>query len=296
MAIVVGIKFRTGQKTYYFDPAGEELKDGENVVVETARGIEYGQVAFGNREVKDSEIVPPLKPIIRKSTEKDDQQNAKNISEREKLISVAIEKASLRKLPMKIVDAEYTFDRGKVIIYFTSESRIDFRDLVRELASVFHLRIELRQIYEREDIKLRGALAPCGRPCCCTTFLQEYDKVSIKMAKIQGLSLSPNKISGYCGKLMCCLKYENQYYQETAKKMPKLNTKIKTPDGFGTVIGDDIMRQEVRVLFTNEEGGTEVKTYPLAKLIINHDQLIDDIKSDIEDEGGEKPEDGGVTE
>lgn len=290
MAIVVGIKFRTGQKTYYFDPGSEELKDGDNVVVETSRGVEYGQVAFGNREVKDSEIVPPLKPIMRKATEKDDQQNAKNLAEREKLISVAIEKSAARKLPMKIVDAEYTFDRGKVIIYFTAESRIDFRDLVKELASVFHLRIELRQIYEREDIKLRGALAPCGRPCCCTTFLQDYDKVSIKMAKIQGLSLSPNKISGYCGKLMCCLRYENQYYQETAKKMPKLGTKINTPDGMGTVVADDMMRQEVKVLFTNEEGGTEVKMYPLSKLILNREQLLDDIKSELEDDACGKTE------
>lgn len=288
MAIVVGVKFRTGQKTYYFDPNGEELKDNDNVIVETSRGVEYGQVAFGNREVKDSEIVPPLKPIMRKATEKDDQQHAKNLAERERLISVATEKACARKLPMKIVDAEYTFDRSKVIIYFTAESRIDFRDLVKELASVFHLRIELRQIYEREDIKLRGALAPCGRPCCCTTFLQDYDKVSIKMAKIQGLSLSPNKISGYCGKLMCCLRYENQYYQETAKKMPKLGTRINTPDGMGTVVADDMMRQEVKVLFTNDEGGTEVKMYPLAKLVLNREQLIDDIKSEIEDDGDDK--------
>jgi len=181
------------------------------------------------------------------------------------------------------VDAEYTFDRAKIIIYFIAESRIDFRELVKELASVFHLRIELRQIYEREDIKLRGALAPCGRPCCCTTFLQDYEKVSIKMAKIQGLSLSPNKISGYCGKLMCCLRYENQFYQETAKKMPKLNSQVRTPDGVGTVVADDIIREQVKVRIDGEDGAFEIKAYPLSKLIIDRNQLIDDIKNELEE-------------
>lgn len=283
MAIVVGIKFRTGQKTYYFDPNGIELKDGDNAVMETVRGIEFGKVVFGNKEIKDSEVVPPLKPVIRKATEKDEEQNAKNLAERDRLIGVAVEKVSAHKLPMKIVDAEYTFDRAKIIIYFTAESRIDFRELVKELASVFHLRIELRQIYEREDIKLRGALAPCGRPCCCTTFLQDYEKVSIKMAKIQGLSLSPNKISGYCGKLMCCLRYENQFYQETAKKMPKLNSQVRTPDGVGTVVADDIIREQVKVRIDGEDGAFEIKAYPLSKLIIDRNQLIDDIKNELEE-------------
>lgn len=283
MAIVVGIKFRTGQKTYYFDPNGIELKDGDNAVMETVRGIEFGKVVFGNKEIKDSEVVPPLKPVIRKATEKDEEQNAKNLAERDRPIGVAVEKVSAHKLPMKIVDAEYTFDRAKIIIYFTAESRIDFRELVKELASVFHLRIELRQIYEREDIKLRGALAPCGRPCCCTTFLQDYEKVSIKMAKIQGLSLSPNKISGYCGKLMCCLRYENQFYQETAKKMPKLNSQVRTPDGVGTVVADDIIREQVKVRIDGEDGAFEIKAYPLSKLIIDRNQLIDDIKNELEE-------------
>ncbi|MDD3947104.1 MAG: stage 0 sporulation family protein [Clostridia bacterium] len=283
MAIVVGIKFRTGQKTYYFDPNGIELKGGDNAVMETVRGIEFGKVVFGNKEIKDSEVVPPLKPVIRKATEKDEEQNAKNLAERDRLIGVAVEKVSAHKLPMKIVDAEYTFDRAKIIIYFIAESRIDFRELVKELASVFHLRIELRQIYEREDIKLRGALAPCGRPCCCTTFLQDYEKVSIKMAKIQGLSLSPNKISGYCGKLMCCLRYENQFYQETAKKMPKLNSQVRTPDGVGTVVADDIIREQVKVRIDGEDGAFEIKAYPLSKLIIDRNQLIDDIKNELEE-------------
>lgn len=284
MAIVIGIKFRTGQKIYYFDPNGIEFQEGDNAILETARGIEYGKVVFGNKEIKDSEIVPPLKPVLRKATEKDDEQQEKNLAERERLIAVTVEKVGAHKLSMKIADAEYTFDRAKIIIYFTAESRIDFRELVKELASVFHLRIELRQIYEREDIKLRGALAPCGRPCCCTTFLQDYEKVSIKMAKIQGLSLSPNKISGYCGKLMCCLRYENQYYQEVAKKMPKLNSQVRTPDGVGTVLSDELIREEVKVRIDGEDGAYEIKSYPLNKLIINRDQLIDDIKSDLEDD------------
>lgn len=284
MAIVVGIKFRTGQKIYYFDPNGIEFKDNDNAVVETARGVEYGKIVFGNKEVNDSEIVAPLKPVMRKATDKDDEQNSKNLADRERIISVAVEKANAHKLQMKVVDAEYTFDRAKIIIYFTAESRIDFRELVKELASVFHLRIELRQIYEREDIKLRGALAPCGRPCCCTSFLQDYEKVSIKMAKVQGLSLSPNKISGYCGKLMCCLRYENQHYQETAKKMPKINSQVKTPDGMATVVADDILREQVKVRFDGADGGVELKVYPLNKLIINRDQLIDDIKSELDDD------------
>ncbi|HPO54081.1 MAG TPA: stage 0 sporulation family protein [Clostridia bacterium] len=284
MAIVVGIKFRTGQKIYYFDPNGIEFKEGDNAIVETARGVEFGKVVFGNKEVKESETVQPLKPVIRKATPKDIEQHEKNLAERERIIGIAVEKVNARNLPMKIVDAEYTFDRAKVIIYFTAESRIDFRELVKELASVFHLRIELRQIYEREDIKLRGALAPCGRPCCCTTFLQDYEKVSIKMAKLQGLSLSPNKISGYCGKLMCCLRYENEYYQETAKKMPKIGSVVTTPEGKGTAVGVDFLRCQVKIRFEGEDGGVEIKNYPLCKLIVDKEQLIDDIKAEIEDE------------
>lgn len=266
MAIVVGIKFRTGQKIYYFDPNGETFKEGDNAILETARGQEFGKVVFGNKEVPDSEVVQPLKPVLRKATSKDEEQNEKNLSERARLMEETVKKVFAHNLPMKVVDAEYTFDRTKIIIYFTADMRVDFRELVKDLASLFHLRIELRQIYERDDIKLRGALAVCGRPCCCITHLQDYEKVSIKMAKFQNLSLNPSKISGCCGKLMCCLRYENDYYQETYKLMPKVNSMIDTPDGDGQVVGTDMLKREVKVRITDKEGGVEIKTFPLEKL------------------------------
>ncbi|MBR2349701.1 MAG: stage 0 sporulation protein [Clostridia bacterium] len=266
MAIVVGIKFKTNQKVYYFDPQGEEFAEGDSAILETARGIEFGKVVIGNKEVDDSEIVPPLKPVLRKATAKDEEQNERNCAERDYLVKETINKVNAHNLPMKIVDAEYTFDRAKIIIYFTAENRIDFRELVRDLAGLFHNRIELRQIYEREDIKLRGALAQCGRPCCCTTFLQNYEKVSMKMAKYQGLSLNPTKINGCCGKLMCCLRYENAYYQEMSKKMPKENSTCMTPEGEATVMENDALRQEVKVKIVNEGGGIIIKRFPLADI------------------------------
>lgn len=277
MAIVIGVRFRTGQKTYYFDPLQEVYKEGEFVITETARGKEYGEVVFGNREVEDSEIVPPLKPILRRATKEDTIQNERNLEERPRLIEASKEKAEARNLPMKVVDAEYTFDRKKVIVYFTADGRIDFRELVKDLASVFKMRIELRQIYERDDIKLQGSLATCGRPCCCITYLQDYDKVSIKMAKVQGLSLSPSKISGCCGKLMCCLRYEYPYYRDTVKLMPKLHSTATTPDGDGQVVGLDVLRQEVKVRFTLDDGNFREETYPLDKINAKEVQNIDEI-------------------
>lgn len=264
MAIVVGIKFKTNQKVYYFDPKDIELKEGDGVVLETARGVEFGKVVQGIKEVGDKEIVAPLKPIIRKATKKDEEQNENNLKERDRLIKETIQKVNNHNLPMKIVDAEYTFDRAKIIIYFTAESRIDFRELVRDLAGLFHNRIELRQIYEREDIKLRGALAQCGRPCCCTTFLQDYEKVSMKMAKYQGLSLNPTKINGCCGKLMCCLRYENAYYQDMSKKMPKEHSTVITPDGEAIVMENDALRQEVKVKIPQEDGVFTIKRFALS--------------------------------
>jgi Uncharacterized homolog of PSP1 len=277
MAIVIGVKFRTGQKIYYFDPAGIEFIVGDSAIVETARGIEYGKIVFGNREAPDSEIVPPLKSVVRKADEKDDQQNEKNLGDRDGLVRTAAAKVQAHGLQMKIVDAEYTFDRTKIIIYFTAETRIDFRELVKDLASVFRLRIELRQIYERDDIKMRGALAACGRPCCCITHLQDYEKVSIKMAKLQGLSLSPNKISGCCGKLMCCLRYEYPYYQETFKRMPKINSTAMTPDGEGVVLSNDILRREVKIKITAPDESFEIRTYPLAQINAQAMQSENDI-------------------
>ncbi|MCQ2602934.1 MAG: stage 0 sporulation family protein, partial [Clostridia bacterium] len=247
MAIVVGIKFKNSNKTYYFDPINIDFEENEGVIVETARGQEFGVVTLTNREVDDKDVVQPLKPVIRKATADDYKRVEKNLADKENALKITREKIAEAGLIMKLVDAEYTFDRSKLIFYFTADGRVDFRELVKTLASIFKIRIELRQIYERDDAKMRGALAPCGRPCCCTTHLPDFEKVSIKMAKIQGLSLNPQKISGVCGRLMCCLKYENEYYSEVFKLMPKVGSKVQTPDGEGVVEQNDLIKQTVKV-------------------------------------------------
>lgn len=283
MAIIVGVKFNNSGKTYYFSPQDLVFKEGDGVITETVRGTEYGIITCANKDVPENQIVAPLKPVLRKATPEDEERHRENLSKRQFLMRTTMEKAAKHNLNMKIVDAEYTFDRQKIMIYFTAEGRVDFRELVKELASLFHVRIELRQIYERDDIKMRGALASCGRPCCCTTFLQDFEKVSIKMAKVQGLSLNPQKISGCCGKLMCCLKYENAYYQDVYKKMPKMNSVATTPDGKGTVVGNDMLRQEVKVRITDEDGNQDIRTYPLEKINPSCRQSSDDITDDIPD-------------
>ena len=266
MAIIVGIKFKGSNKVYYFDPKDIEFAEGDGVIVETARGQEYGTVALPDREVEEKEVVSPLKPVIRKATAEDERQLKKNLADREPALKTIREKAAQLGLGMKLVDAEYTFDRSKLIFYFTADGRVDFRELVRTLASIFKVRIELRQIYERDDAKMRGALAPCGRPCCCTTHLPDFEKVSIKMAKMQGLSLNPQKISGVCGRLLCCLKYENDYYSEVFKKMPKVGSKVHTADGEGVVESNDLIKQTSRVRVLTKDGSYDVKTYALEEL------------------------------
>ena len=231
MAIIVGIKFKGSNKVYYFDPQDIEFAEGDGVIVETARGQEYGTVALPNREVEEKEVVSPLKPVIRKATAEDERQLKKNLADREPALKTIREKAAQLGLGMKLVDAEYTFDRSKLIFYFTADGRVDFRELVRTLASIFKVRIELRQIYERDDAKMRGALAPCGRPCCCTTHLPDFEKVSIKMAKMQGLSLNPQKISGVCGRLLCCLKYENDYYSDAQSRQQSAHRRRRRRGG-----------------------------------------------------------------
>lgn len=282
MATVISVKFKNAGKSYYFDPNGIDFTENDCVVCETARGQEFGTVNMANKEIPDKELVAPLKPILRKATEEDKQRNAENCEKRDYLVKTTVEKVGRHNLAMKIVDAEYTFDRQKVIIYFTAEGRVDFRELVKELAGVFRVRIELRQIYERDDIKMRGALAICGRPCCCTTYLNDFEKVSIKMAKVQGMSLNPQKISGCCGKLMCCLKYENAYYQDVYKKMPKLNSVADTPDGKGTVIAHDMLKQEVKVRLTSEDGSIEIKSYPVTEINSKFKQSEVDLNDEID--------------
>ncbi len=266
MAIVIGVKFKHAGKIYYFDPKGEEFKEGEQVITETVRGKELGKVVMGNKEIADSEVVAPLKPIIKRASCDDSTQYKQNLADAENVVIESAKKAEELNLDMKIVDAEYTFDRSKAIIYFTADGRVDFRELVKELASLLRTRIELRQIYERDDIKMRGALAICGRPCCCTLHLKDFEKVSIKMAKNQGLSLNPNNISGCCGKLMCCLKYENSFYQEVLKKMPKISSFVNTPSGEGKVDSINVLREEVTVKFNTPDGGIVTQAFPLEEV------------------------------
>lgn len=279
MAIIVGIKFRNGNKVYYFDPQGIAFDEGDGAIVETARGQEFGTVSITNKEVDEKDIVSPLKPVIRKATPDDFKKVEKNLADKDNALKVIREKVAEMGIQMKLVDAEYTFDRSKLIFYFTAEGRVDFRELVKILASIFKVRIELRQIYERDDTKMRGALAACGRPCCCTTHLPDFEKVSIKMAKIQGLSLNPQKISGVCGRLMCCLKYENAYYSEVFKEMPKVGSKVKTPDGDGTVEQNDLIKQTSRVRVLLSNGDYDLRTYKLEDMKIGAKQSSADIDS-----------------
>lgn len=281
---IVGVRFKSGNKIYYFNPEAIEFCEGDGVIVETARGVEYGIVAIANKEVDDKEIVQPLKPVMRKATPADEKQVQKNEEMKPEAIRLANEKISKHKLNMKLVDVEYTFDKNKVIFYFTATGRVDFRELVKDLAGVFRVRIELRQIYERDDTKMRGALAMCGRPCCCKTYLPDFEKVSIKMAKVQGLSLNPTKISGVCGRLMCCLKYENDYYSDMFKKMPKIGSRAKTSDGEGVVESNDILRQQVRVRVMDSDGTFNIKTYSLEDIFAKEHQSVADSDENIDDD------------
>ena len=284
MSLIVGVKFKNSAKVYYFSPEGIEFAENDGVIVETVRGVEYGTVAVPNKEVDEKEIVSELKPVIRKATDKDVEQLKQNEKDKDHALDVIAEKVQKMNLSMKLVDAEYTFDRHKLIFYFTSSGRVDFRELVRELAAVFKVRIELRQIYERDDIKMRGGLAVCGRPCCCTTHLQDFEKVTIKMAKIQGLSLNPQKINGCCGRLMCCLKYENDYYSEVFKQMPKVGSEITTKDGRGVVESNDLIRKLVTAKVTLKNGDIERRTYNLNEIGVKSHQNANEIDDSEEED------------
>ena len=251
MIEIVGIKFRTVNKVYYFDPNGIAFKRGDHAVVETARGIEFGDVLLSNREVEDSEVVQPLKKVLRKATEKDIEQ-AKHYREKEKVaFETCVKKIPEHGLEMKLIDAEYSFDGSKLLFRFTAEGRVDFRDLVKDLASTFRTRIELRQIGVRDEAKQIGGLGICGRPLCCSTFLSDFQPVSIKMAKEQGISLSSAKISGTCSRLMCCLKYEENVYHELSAITPCVGALVETPKGKGTVLSTQLLRGKVRVQLGN---------------------------------------------
>ncbi|MGN0468380.1 MAG: stage 0 sporulation family protein [Acutalibacteraceae bacterium] len=241
MTTVVGVRFKDAGKTYYFDPKTDEFAIGDNVIVETARGIEFGQVTMTNKNIEDDEISSPLKPVLRKATENDYKIVEENKIKEKKAFNICCEKIEKHKLNMKLVDVEYTFDSSKILFYFTAENRVDFRELVKDLASVFRTRIELRQIGVRDQAKMIGGLGVCGRPFCCKSFLGDFQPVSVKMAKEQGLSLSPSKISGTCGRLMCCLKYEQDAYEHLLRVTPKNGAIVKTPEGRGVVIDSNLL-------------------------------------------------------
>ena len=241
--------FRTAGKIYYFDPLNFQVKRGDHVIVETARGVEYGTVVGSPREVEDNKVVQPLKPVLRIATERDDEQEAGNKAKEKEAFKICQEKIRKHGLEMKLIDAEYTFDNNKILFYFTSDGRVDFRDLVKDLASVFRTRIELRQIGVRDETKILGGYGICGRPLCCHTYLSDFVPVSIKMAKEQNLSLNPTKISGSCGRLMCCLKNEEETYEALNKNLPRLGDEVQTSDGLtGEVAGVNILKQTVRIL------------------------------------------------
>ena len=245
MPTVVGIRFKKACKIYYFDPAESGVAKGDHAIVETARGVEYGEVVIGPREVDESSIVPPLKPVMRKATAEDDLKLAENKIREKEAFNICLRKIKNHDLPMRLIDVEFTFDVNKIIFYFTADGRIDFRELVKDLASVFRTRIELRQIGVRDEAKMLGGIGSCGRPLCCATFLGDFEPVSIRMAKDQSLSLNPTKISGICGRLMCCLKYENHMYckgcgngnKRERVEIPKMGALVVTPLGEGKVVG-----------------------------------------------------------
>ena len=267
MITVIGVRFRRAGKVYYFDPAGLDIKKGDNVIVETARGVEYGLVVLGCREVEDDKVIQPLKSVIRLATPEDTAKNAANRDKEKEAFKICLEKIQKHNLEMKLIDAEYTFDNNKVLFYFTADGRVDFRELVKDLASVFKTRIELRQIGVRDETKIIGGIGICGRPLCCHTYLGEFIPVSIKMAKEQNLSLNPTKISGVCGRLMCCLKNEEDAYEELNSHLPNVGDHVTTSDGFkGDVHSVSVLKQLVKVLVTLDNDEKELREYKVEDL------------------------------
>ena len=266
MVKVIGVRFRTAGKIYYFDPLNFQVKRGDHVIVETARGVEYGTVVGAPREVEDDKVVQPLKPVLRVATERDDEQEAGNKAKEKEAFKICQEKIRKHGLEMKLIDAEYTFDNNKVLFYFTADGRVDFRELVKDLAGVFKTRIELRQIGVRDETKILGGIGICGRVLCCHSHLSEFIPVSIKMAKEQNLSLNPGKISGVCGRLMCCLKHEEETYEELNRRLPNTGDYVTTDDGLkGEVSSVNVLRQLVKVLVeVNDE--KELREYKVEQL------------------------------
>ena len=267
MTKVIGVRFRKAGKVYYFSPGDADIKAGQHVIVETARGVEYGHVVFGSHEVDDKKVIQPLKPVIRMATAADEEIERRNKEKEKEAFKICLEKIKKHELDMKLIDTEYTFDNNKVLFYFTADGRIDFRDLVKDLASVFKTRIELRQIGVRDETKIVGGIGICGRPLCCASYLSEFIPVSIKMAKEQNLSLNPTKISGVCGRLMCCLKYEEETYEELNGRLPNIGDYVTTDDGLkGEVHSVSILRQLVKVVVTVNGDEKEIREYKVDQL------------------------------
>lgn len=298
MITVVGVRFKKAGKIYYFDPDSLDINKDDYVVVETARGIEFGNVTVGPKQVSEDEIVQPLKKVIRVAQEEDFIIHQNNKEKAKEAFKICERKIAEHGLEMKLIDVEYTFDNNKVIFYFTADGRVDFRELVRDLAAIFKTRIELRQIGVRDEAKMIGGLGPCGKPICCATFLGEFEPVSIKMAKEQSLSLNPSKISGLCGRLMCCLKYEQEVYEELLKNIPAVGSIVLTPEGKGTVVETFTLLQMVKVRVKLEDDTEELVNYKVDEIIltdekdpdyeVEEEEDIDDIENienleDVED-------------
>ena len=284
MAMVIRVRFKRAAKLYDFDPNGLELHNGMSVVTETARGVELGECMSGVMDVPDERLVLPLKPILRIATEQDLAMQKRNEQAEKEAFDIAIDRIAEHKLEMKLVDVEYAFDRSKIIFYFTANGRVDFRMLVKSLASIFKTRIELRQIGVRDEAKMLGGIGPCGRPICCRTFLSDFTPVSIKMAKEQNLSLNPTKISGLCDRLMCCLKYEQDHYEQTRKRMPRVGREIITPDGSGVINAINVLEETVRVRIAVGDA-FELREYK-----------IDDCQRPGQDERKPRPEEDATAE
>ncbi len=302
MTKVVGVRFRGAGKVYYFDPAALNIKAGDHVIVETARGVEMGAVILGPREVEDEKVVSPLKPVIRVATEEDEKTVEKNREKEKEAYAVCLDKIAKHNLDMKLVDVEYTFDNNKLLFYFTADGRIDFRELVKDLAAVFRTRIELRQIGVRDETKILGGVGICGRGLCCHTYLSEFAPVSIKMAKEQNLSLNPTKISGLCGRLMCCLKNEQETYEYLNSRLPNIGDTVTTPEGLkGVVQSVNVLRQLVKVVVEIEDE-KEAREYKVKELKF-HSRRKKDVKvsatelkelAGLEDRGGKSKIDDGT--
>ena len=292
MIKVVGVRFKKAGKIYYFDPADMNIQKDTYVVVETARGIEFGECVIGIKEINENDIVSPLKSVLRIATNEDIEKHFKNKDKEKDAFDICLKKIQEHGLTMKLIDVEYTFDNNKVIFYFTADGRVDFRDLVKDLATIFKTRIELRQIGVRDEAKMLGGLGPCGRPMCCSSFLGDFASVSIKMAKEQNLSLNPTKISGICGRLMCCLNYEQSTYEDIRKRMPKVGSIVKTSEGTGEVFSNNIVKESIKVkLKKGEEEVLEEFKIDNIELIKGHyeDSIDDDdIKLEVTSEEDRK--------